>query len=294
MTLEGELSIDRALPLMQDLASRLWSPGARHHPGQLAWSARYALPEDLDHGPALLVRDAHGDLVGWAWAEAPDWLELCVDPAAPSAVEPAVAWFLDRAGERTVRTMVLETERGLLARLVAAGFVEEEGPWFTHHLLDLAELRPVPAVEGYGLRHVVPDEAGERSACHRAAWSPPGGTSRVSASAYERLMATPPYRCDLDWVALDAEGSMVASALVWLDGPSGVALVEPVGCRPEHRGRGLAAAVSLAALHAARAAGARTGLVCPRGDEAYPVPQRVYRGLGFVPGPRTVTLVREA
>ena len=41
---------------------------------------------------------------------------------------------------------------------------------------------------------------------------------------------------------------MVASACVWLDADTGVALVEPVGCVPEHRGRGLAGAVSAAAL----------------------------------------------
>ncbi len=116
----------------------------------------------------------------------------------------------------------------------------------------------------------------------------------VSTGAYERLMRTPPYRPDLDWVALDASGRMVASACVWLDPATGVALIEPVGCLPEHRGRGLAGAVSAAALRAARDAGATTGLVCPRGDDGYPVPMRVYQRLGFQPGPRTITLVRPA
>ena len=109
----------------------------------------------------------------------------------------------------------------------------------------------------------------------------------MSAGAYRRLMATSPYRADLDRVAVTEEGEMVASCCVWLDEPSGVALVEPVGCQPAHRRRGLAGAVSLAALHAARAAGATTGLVRPRGDDDYPEPGRVYRGIGFVPGPRS-------
>jgi hypothetical protein len=38
--------------------------------------------------------------------------------------------------------------------------------------------------------------------------------------------------------------------------------------------------------------GATTGLVCPRGDDGYPVPMRVYQRLGFQPGPRTITRVR--
>ncbi len=101
-------------------------------------------------------------------------------------------------------------------------------------------------------------------------------------------MALRPYRTDLDWVAVDEDdGRMVASTLVWLDVATGVALVEPVGCLPEHRGRGLAGMTSLAALAAAARAGATTALVCPRGDDDHPLPARVYRRLGFEPGART-------
>jgi predicted N-acetyltransferase YhbS len=286
-------SIDAALPAMQALASRTWTPGSRQHPGQLAWSARYAPPEELGHGPVELFRDAGGTLVGWAWAEAADWIELCVDPEHPDVVERAVAWFLLLAEHATVRTTVLETEAHLLTGLRRAGFaVEDDQPWFTHHHLELGLLPPIPHVEGYTFRSVGLDEAEDRAACHRAAWTPPGGTSRVTGAAYRRVMRTPPYRPELDWVALDAHDHMVASCLVWRDDVTGVALVEPVGCVPEHRGRGLAGAVSIAALHAARAAGSSLGLVCPRGDAAYPVPQRVYRAIGFRPGPRTLTLVR--
>ena len=285
-----ELPIAQALPSMQLLATRIWTPESRHHPGQLAWSFAYGLPEELGHGPAaLLERD--GEPVAWAWAEADDWMELCVDPTALDAGDAAVAWFLERAGDRAVRTMALDTEEHVIALLDRAGFVvEEEAPWFTHHFLDLDRL-PSLHVDGYTLRHVEPGEAALRAACHRDAWS---ATSKVSTGAYERLMLTPPYRHDLDWVAVDADGRMVASVCVWLDAGTGVALVEPVGCVPEHRGRGLAGAVSAAALAAARDAGASIGMVCPRGDDGYPVPMRVYQRLGFEPGPRTITLVRPA
>jgi len=56
--------------------------------------------------------------------------------------------------------------------------------------------------------------------------------------------------------------------------------------------RGLGAAVSLACLHAMRAAGATRAVVYPRGDSAYPVARRLYAGLGFRPVARTVTYVR--
>ena len=282
------LPIEQALPAMQALAARIWTPQARHHPGQLAWSYAYGLPEELHHGPAALF-DRDDEVVAWAWAESDDWLELCVDPTALDAGDAAIAWFLERAHGRAVQVMALETEEHVIALLDRAGFlVEENVPWFTHHFLDLAAIE-TPRVEGYTLRHVEPGEAAARAACHRDAWS---ATSKVSTGAYERLMRTPPYRHDLDWVAVDDTGRMVASVCVWLEPATGVALVEPVGCAPEHRGRGLAGAVSAAALVAARNAGATTGMVCPRGDDGYPVPMRVYQRIGFEPGPRTITLVR--
>jgi GNAT superfamily N-acetyltransferase len=247
--------------------------------------------EGLDLGPVEFSwSDAQA--VGWGWAESDDWLELCVDPAHPATVRDLVTWFVDRAPSGDLATMVLETEDHLLGPLADAGFAIADRPWFTHHFLDLAELAPVPDVTGYTFRYVEPDEAAPRAACHSAAWSPPGSTSRVTATSYAVLMTAPLYRHDLDWVAVDPSGEMVASACLWLDPETGVVLVEPVGCLPEHRGRGLAAAISVAALHAAREAGATTGLVCPRGDDGYPVPGRIYRSIGFRPGPRTLTLVR--
>jgi predicted N-acetyltransferase YhbS len=281
-----ELGIDEALGPMQALASRLWSPHSRHHPGQLAWSARYAEPQVLQHGPVAVVHGRDG-LDAWAWLESSDWLELCVDPQRPELVGELVAWARGRT-DAAPSTSVLETEQHLLAGLAAAGYVETDAPWFTHHTLDLASLRAPTVPAGYRLRSVRPGEAEARAAVHRDAWS---ATSRVTTAAYERLMATPPYRHDLDLVVEHADDGLVASCLAWLDPATGVALVEPVGCVPEHRGRGLAGAASLAALSAARDAGATLGLVCPRGDEGYPVPGRVYRGLGFRPGPRTLTLV---
>jgi predicted N-acetyltransferase YhbS len=282
------VEVASALPEMQALASRIWSPESRHHPGQLTWSVYYG--EGLEPGPVELAR-VGGDVVGWAWAESDSWLELCVDAGHSGVAPDLVGWFLDRAPEGSVSTMVLATEQHLLRVLAETGFVASTQPWFTHHFLDLAELVPVPAVDGYTFRYVEPGEAESRAACHRAAWSD-FGPSRVTGTAYRALMRAPYYRHDLDWVALDANGEMVASACLWLDPATRVVLVEPVGCAPEHRGRGLAGAVSLAALHAARAAGASTGLVCPRGDDDYPVPGRIYRAIGFRPGPRTVTLTR--
>jgi GNAT superfamily N-acetyltransferase len=78
---------------------------------------------------------------------------------------------------------------------------------------------------------------------------------------------------------------MAASAITWVCG--NVALVEPVGCAPRHRRKGLGGGVTLAALAAARAKGATAGVVRPRGDDGYPVPVLVYRSIGFADRRRT-------
>lgn len=271
------LDVEDALPRMQALSSRLWSPEARHHPGQLAWSAAYGEPDVLDLGPVFVLDDA------WAWLESLDWLEVCgTDPAA---VEAVVSAALEEAADE-LHASTLETETTVVRTLEAAGFEEVELPWFTHHLLDLADLPPVTLPEAYAVRAVRPGEHEERAEVHRAAWS---ATSRVTGAAYRRLMSTPPYRPATDHVVVAHDGAWVASCCVWLDEETGVALVEPVGCIEDHRRLGLATAASVSALTAARDLGATRGLVCPRGDDDYPAPARLYQQIGFRPGARTRT-----
>ena len=184
---------------------------------------------------------------------------------------------------------VLEPEQHLRQALTAHKYtVDSQAPWFTHHHRLLDDLEPLVPPEGFRLRPVRPGEAAARAAAHRAAWSDLG-PSRVTEHSYAEVMDTWPYRFELDWVAEADDGELVASALGWLDERAKVGLLEPVGSAPRVRRRGLGRAVSLAVLHAMREAGATAAVVCPRGDDAYPVPGRLYRGLGFGPDARTVT-----
>lgn len=278
------------------MCSRLWSPAARFHVGQLAWN-RYSHPVDpMTTGPgeAISVWRTDGDVVGFGWAESPEWLELQVDPARPEVADEIVEWFEEWSDAETQSVITMQGDVGESA-LVAAGFEPDLGGWhFTHHLLDLGEAPGTPdvlAVDGYRFRHVEPHEADARAVCHAASWSD-FGPSAVTGASYRQLMQAWPYRHSLDWVAVDAAGEMVASCLVWLDDDCGVGLVEPVGCVPEHRGRGLAGAVTVAALHALRDAGAVRAMVSPRGDDDYSGPRRLYQALGFRPTARTVTWTR--
>jgi ribosomal protein S18 acetylase RimI-like enzyme len=66
--------------------------------------------------------------------------------------------------------------------------------------------------------------------------------------------------------------------------------MEPVGTHPDFRRRGLARAVSLAALGAARERGTETGLVYAVGGAPS---VRLYEGLGFHSVTRHLTYRRE-
>jgi GNAT superfamily N-acetyltransferase len=282
------------LRAMQQMCSRLWSPSSRFHPGQLAWN-RYSSSggaDPLEVDEAISLWREGSQVVGFGWADSPDWLELQVDPAHPEVADEVVEWFEEWSDADQQSALVMDGDASEPA-LEAAGFEREPAAWhLTHHLLGLAQLSEAPAVAGYTFRPVTgPQEAGPRAACHASSWSD-FGPSTVTEETYSAVMAAWPYRSDLDWVAVAPDGTMVASCLVWLDPATGVGLVEPVGCVPGHRGQGLARAVILAALRRLREVGGRTALVSPRGDEEYTGPRRLYESLGFRSVARTMTWTR--
>ncbi len=275
---------------MQSLCQRVWPTNPRWHVGELAWS-RFAIP-----GTACTWRTAlwwDGDLpVAWGWAELPCDLGLLVDPARPVLVPEVLEWFDEVAGDGEHTCVAVESESAVIDALTGAGFsTHTDGSYFRYHTMPLDSVEDPVLPEGFRLRHVESGEAELRARVHRAGWSDFG--SRVSTESYRDVMSAWPYRPELDWMVEAPDGEPVASALGWLDDVNRAGLLEPVGCAPSYRRRGLARAVSLACLRGMRAAGAETAHVNPRGDDAYPVPGLLYRSIGFQPGARTITLRRK-
>jgi ribosomal protein S18 acetylase RimI-like enzyme len=196
-----------------------------------------------------------------------------------------IAWFRALAPEGACS--VLETETHLVSALEAAGFLPKpDEPFYTHHHISLSDLRSPVVPDGFTLRHVRPDEVEKRAAGHRAAWSDVA-PSQVSDEDFAAVMSTWPYRPELDWVVEAPNGEFAATALIWYDEVHRAGLVEPVGCAPAYRRRGLGQAVNLAALDALREAGGTEARVCPRGDDDYPQARALYQSIGFKPGTRT-------
>jgi GNAT superfamily N-acetyltransferase len=277
------------LRAMQELIQRTWSPDSQLHIGDLAWQ-RHAIPGRESSWRTSLWED-DGQVIAWGWVELPDHLSFVVDPARPELAAEVVDWFRETATGETLAASVLEKEVHLVSALEAVGFrPDDEAPYFTHHHLALGDLGSAAVPDGFTLRHVGPDEVEKRAAGHVAAWSD-WGPSKMTTESFGAVMSSWPYRPELDWVVEGPDGDFVATALIWLDELNGIGLVEPVGCAPAYRRRGLARAVNLAALQALRGFGVNKAMVCPRGDDGYPMARKLYQNIGFRPGSRTVKFI---
>lgn len=293
------------LRAMQDAVERTWWPGQRWHVGDLAWQG---VTEPGDR--AAVWEGRRGNAYAWGRVVG-NHLDLHVDPGRPELAAEVLAWFEGKTAGPHRTVTVTEAETHLVAALEQAGFraTGDDEPFFRHCLLDLDELpdRGLPELpDGYeGATVTWPERSAARAAGYQAAWRPArvgalmvppadlgDGESSMTAERWRAVMRNWPYRGDLDHVVLAPDGTVAATALGWLDDRNRVGLLEPVGTDPRHGRRGLATAVSLACLIRMRAVGATRAVVCPRGDAGYPVPFRLYSGLGFRPVTRTRTYQR--
>lgn len=288
---------------MPDLSDRLtcvsaaWTPESHLHVGNLQWAAARG-----DGSPPPSLTLTWGEpLAGFADA----WIDrghadvtVFLSPAAsPNLVAQAVA---DLAAEASVLLSVQESE--LVRQFTAAGFAPEtDGPWFAQlwrSLTDLSDLDRHVVPPGYRIRATRPEEIAKRVNVHRRCWAPARITallglpatanendieqeSSYTVAKHEAVVASPLYRPELDLVAEDPAGQLAAYGIGWLDPGSKSILFEPIGTDPQHSGRGLARALCAEVLRRAASLGAGQAVVGPRGDSAYPVPRRVYEGLGM-------------
>jgi ribosomal protein S18 acetylase RimI-like enzyme len=273
---------------IQDLTQRIWTPASPQHVGDLAWGRLRYTPEVTDW-PIALWEEA-GRVVAWGSARLPDDLQLDVDPAHPELMDEVLAWFDGQAGDGLLEINPLDNQTDLRQALVRHGYEERAGTaYFAYHARSLLGLPKPTLPQGFTARAVRgPDDLPERVAVHQRAW----GSTNVTEESFRAMMAAWPYRSELDWVIEAADGRFVANCHIWYDDGNRIGLIEPVGTVPELRRRGLSRAVCLAALHALREQGGALAIVSPRGDAAYPIPQTLYRTIGFRQYARTVSYAK--
>lgn len=275
--------------LAQINTTRVWSAERRFHVGDVAWGWHSISSAQTVF--RVSIWEEHGVVLAWAWVELPGHVEFLVDPDAVELLPQLLDWFETVATGPALSCQVMEGDRHQRRALTQRGYTAQEaGPFFRRHVHDLAGL-PAPSLpDGFAISHVASGDAERRAAVHRAGWSDFG--SRLTTESYRNVMAAYPYRKQTDLVVLAPDGEWVASALGWYDEINKVGLVEPVSCAPAFRGIGLAKAVNIALLHAFRSLGATQSAILPRGDQAYPVPARLYQSIGYQPGPRTLHYAR--
>ena len=213
----------RDLRLMQDLASRLWSTTSFHHPGGLAWQLRGSYTTTLQ--PHLWGSDE----AAAAWAFIGDGEAFVqVDAAEPDLARAVVRWMID-AGATTVAAP--DGEDVLVDALTAHGFViDPHAPFSVDMRRGVDDVPAIVVPDGYSVRSVTADELDARVDVHRAAWAPGSSFSRES---YDDVRMNPPYREELDIVAVAPDGTFAACCIAWLDDATSTAEIEPVGTDPD-------------------------------------------------------------
>jgi ribosomal protein S18 acetylase RimI-like enzyme len=136
----------------------------------------------------------------------------------------------------------------------------------------------VPAVpDGLTIRSLRASEAGDYVTLHRAAFD----TLNMTDDWRERTIKHRLYTPELDLVAEDAQGRLVAFCIGWIGEVKGerIGQIEPLGVMPEFRKRGIGRAVLLENLRRMYERGVRRVLV---DAESYnPASQHLYESVGF-------------
>jgi ribosomal protein S18 acetylase RimI-like enzyme len=81
-------------------------------------------------------------------------------------------------------------------------------------------------------------------------------TSTFTVPKWEQMTGGPSYDPRFEMVTWTPDGEPAAAATGWFAGPGRCAILEPVGTRPEHRGKGYGTRVNLAVMAALAEAGA--------------------------------------
>lgn len=143
--------------------------------------------------------------------------------------------------------------------------------------------RPVESVvasqataEGYRIDHIQhPSQVEGWAAAYRAAFAPEEMTVELRLA----VSRSPLYRPDLDLIACNSSGDVVAFALAWFDPETASGAFEPVGCDPVHQRRGLTRTLMLEGLRRLSRIGAQRAYVTTT-RRRLPA-NRLYESLGF-------------
>jgi GNAT superfamily N-acetyltransferase len=206
-----------------------------------------------------------------------------VHPDRPELLAEILAWYDQVAGE-VDRLLTVQSADACAQAIVAAhGYAfdaeagSDSGSWTQFNVRTLTDLPDPMLPAGFRFLSAGQVSVADAVQAHRDAWHP----SAFTEVAFERVRRTWPYRADLHVLVAAPDGTLAASAILWLDDQTGTAEFEPVGTHRGFRRRGLGRALQLHGMHLAKAAGANRVMVACPGAPAHPAAWNMYRGVGF-------------
>jgi ribosomal protein S18 acetylase RimI-like enzyme len=278
------------LDRMRALASRCWrimGPDAQVHPGNLCW--RLGQIDAAERGRNVGLWTWRGDLVGFAVIHRQAPADLLVDPTwmdQTGLVRQMATWVCqrtDQIGGQAAAAMgpglgcLLNTaERARI--LTDMGFRPGLRCYQRMLLEPISGLEPCAEAAQADLPPLAGHAAlGPWLALYRRVFQ----YSPLTEAGLKRVRASPGYQPRLSRVAVDADRRPVAFVIAWLDLASKSVELEPVGCDPLWRRRGLTRALVRDALSLAAAQGATRASLTTRSDDLCAI--RFYERCGFRP-----------
>ncbi len=235
-----------------------------------------------------------GKLAGWGWACLPYRvlrgdgtlraataanLIWQVHPDRPALLSEILDWYDDVAAN-VDRLMIIQSADDAAQAIVGKhGYIfdADDDEWIQFNMRDLTDIPDPVLPEGFRFLSAGDISLADAVQAHRDAWHPSGFTE----AALKRVRQTWPYRADLHVLIAAPDGTLAATAIVWLDEATQTAEFEPVGTHQKFRRRGLGTALQLYGMQRAKAAGANRMLVACLGSPAHPAARTMYEGVGF-------------
>ena len=241
-------------------------------PGDFCY--RWQTEAARDARPTVRIWTGEGMDRGFAWRSGDD-LHLVTLPGAAALHEEMLGWGETGESRQPLRIPVNERSFDLQRLLARHGYRPAE-PELIHRVRQLQGIpAPEPLAPGYRITSVESaSQLEEWAAVYREAFAP----EDMTAGLREWVNQNQLYRPDLDLVACDPGGAVVAFALVWFDGEL-AGTFEPLGCRPAYRRRGLSRALMNEGLRRLRQLGANQAHVTTVGGRA--AANRLYESIGF-------------
>ncbi|NDJ61045.1 MAG: GNAT family N-acetyltransferase [Chloroflexi bacterium] len=259
-----------------DIPHRIYNGLRRYAPEEIAY-----VWED-DAGALIAYCLLYPEYCGFDLQIHPDWLAAAFEADLLAQSEDlARAWKDRRAADdepcEAVEVDLFDCDERRIAWALAHGFTPAETPdnAITVRALRALEETSAPLPDGFTVRSTTGiEEAAALAEVHSRSFD-----SDWTAAEYARVMRSPGYDAEREWIVVAPDGRFAAFCIYWVDTVNKSGYFEPVGTHADFRRLGLARALMVAVMRRMQALGLTTVQV--NHDMDNPASTKLYEGLGF-------------